>query len=115
MKFYLTLISFCIVLTSWGQVIVEGTVFDRQGLMPGVVVTELNSIPINRVVTNSNGEFKILTIQDNPILTFEYIGCKTKIIEIKKKLILKVKMKFEKAKGRHISFCNQRPSETPST
>lgn len=115
MKFGLTLSCFCIALTSWGQVTVEGTVCDRQGLMPGVVVSELNSTPINRVVTNSKGEFKIITIQDSPVLTFEYIGCKTRIIEIKKKFILKVKMKFEKAKGRHISFHNQRTTETPST
>ena len=102
MKFALISVGLLLVINSWGQKIITGLVCDRKGVLPGVTVTEYGTG--KKVVTDAKGQFKITTETAKPTLTFEFIGLCTRIIRIRKSTEIKVKMKWEKIRVKHISL-----------
>lgn len=102
MKIELVLVGLLVVINSCGQTRITGLVYDRQGVLPGVTVTEYGTG--KTVLTDVKGQFEITTETANPILTFEFIGFCTRLIKIGKRTEIKVKMKWEKVRGKHISM-----------
>ena len=74
---------------------VKGIVYDRQGFLPSVTVTELGTEDKNKAYTNHAGEFEIRTITPDPVLEFTFVGYAPKRIKIKKERFLKVKLKTD--------------------
>ena len=112
MKIELILVGLLLAINSWGQKKITGLVFDRKEVLPGVIVTEYGTD--KKVVTDVNGRFEITTETANPTLTFEFIGLCTRIIKIRKRTELKVKMKWEKVRGKHISMRLHKKQRLPT-
>jgi hypothetical protein len=93
-----TLLIFSLFITSgaFAQVVVKGVVYDRDGPIHGVVVTEQKTDTlVNKVVTNHKGEFEIIARNSKPLLQFTFVGLVPKTILVKDTDPLKVKMKFD--------------------
>ena len=73
--------------------VVKGIVYDREGIMPSVIVTELGTDDKNKVYTNSRGEFEIKTLTERPVLEFTFVGYASKRIKIKDEQFVKVKLR----------------------
>ncbi len=81
---------------AFAQVVVKGVVYDRDGPIHGVVVTEQKTDSlVNMVVTNHRGEFEIIARNSKPLLQFTFVGLVPKTILVKDNDPLKVKMKFD--------------------
>jgi hypothetical protein len=81
---------------AFAQVVVKGVVYDRDGPIHGVVVTEQKTDSlVNKVVTNHLGEFEIIAQNSKPLLQFTFVGLVPKTIHVKDNDPLKVKMKFD--------------------
>ncbi len=81
---------------TFAQVVVKGVVYDRDGPIHGVVVTEQKTDSlVNKVVTNHLGEFEIIARNSKPLLQFTFVGLVPKTILVKDSDPLKVKMKFD--------------------
>lgn len=78
------------------QVVVKGVVYDRDGPIHGVVITEQKTDSlVNKVVSNHLGEFEISTNNTHPTLEFTFVGLVSKTVKVKNNDPLKVKMKFD--------------------
>ncbi|MBL7873381.1 MAG: hypothetical protein JNM78_17315 [Cyclobacteriaceae bacterium] len=89
---------FCLFSTSraFAQLVVKGVVYDREGPIHGVVVTEQKTDSlVNKVVTNHRGEFEIIALNPKPRLQFTFVGLVPKTILVKDKDPLRVKMRFD--------------------
>ena len=73
--------------------VIKGIVYDRDGRMSSVIVTELGTDDKNKVYTNSNGEFEITALTDRPELEFTFVGYASKRVRIKDKKFVKVKLR----------------------
>jgi len=80
---------------AFAQTLVKGIVYDRDGPIHGVIVTEQKIDSLNYVVTNHKGEFEIKANNPNPVLAFTFVGLVPKTIQVKNSDPLKVKMKFD--------------------
>ena len=81
---------------AFAQLVVKGVVYDRDGPIHGVVVTEQKTDSlVNKVVTNHRGEFEIIAHNSKPLLRFTFVGLVPKTILVKDTDPLKVKMKFD--------------------
>ena len=107
MKFKLILLALIIAFCARGQETIKGLVYDKTGPTPGVIVSEIGTD--NKVITDAQGQFKIETTTIKPTLTFSFTGFQTKTIKIKKNKFLKVKMKWDSPKYKHISKKQQPP------
>jgi hypothetical protein len=72
---------------------VKGVVYDRDGMMPSVIVTELGTDDKNKVYTNNDGEFEINPLTEDPELEFTFVGYASKRIRIKNRNFVKVKLR----------------------
>jgi TonB-linked SusC/RagA family outer membrane protein len=70
------------------DVTVTGTVNDKAGRLPGVTITLKSNNQIG-TVTNSKGDFKI-TVPENGILVFKFIGYKTLEVPVNGNTVLNV-------------------------
>jgi hypothetical protein len=95
MRVSLFIFSLFVTSSAFAQV-VKGVVYDRNGPLQGVVVTEQKTDSIvNKVVTNHRGEFEIIALNSKPLLQFTFVGLVPKTILVKDTAPLKVKMKFD--------------------
>jgi hypothetical protein len=102
MRLILFVSAFLITYCCYSQETVKGIVYDRQGAIAAVIVTELDTDDQNVVYTNSQGEFEIITKTKNPVLKFTFVGYAPKTVKIKKSGFLKVKMKLDLLKVRDL-------------
>ena len=73
---------------------ITGRVIDEQGeLMIGVTVTEVDSHPINGVVTDVNGNYQITVKSSNSFLKFSYMGYKDYDIKVGNQSVIDVTMR----------------------
>lgn len=88
--FILLIAAICFSFSGTAQNIVSGTIIDDQGLpIPGVNILEKNTT--NGYVSDFDGNFT-MTVKDNAILVFSYIGYKTQEIAVNGKTTIPVKM-----------------------
>lgn len=96
MRILFFIFSFLLTFGASAQVVVKGVVYDRDGPIHGVVVTEQKTDSlVNKVVTNHRGEFEITARNPKPLLHFSFVGLISKTILVKDNDPLKVKMKFD--------------------
>ncbi len=96
MRAFLLIFGILISSGACAQVLVKGVVYDRDGPIHGVVVTEQKTDSlVNKVVTNHRGEFEIMARNSKPLLLFTFVGLIPKTILVKDNDPLKVKMKFD--------------------
>ena len=90
-KAYLLTILFFSVFYSFSQKTISGKISDVKGVpIPGVTVKEKNIS--NGVVSDFDGNYKITTEGDSPILVFSFIGYKTKEVKVGNQSIVNVQL-----------------------